>query len=281
MIFIKRCLVFVIIMNQFGNFNYFLKSKANYKLIRCLLAPYYKSNQMKFFFTFFFLFIFNQFGYTQSLSGVVEYTIHPLKVEVDNANTKAKMMFAELEKTAKNQTYLLEFSSAVSKFHKKELLATGQLTSEKERLLQKAASTLYGTNSIYFFNKNNSKFIIKDVDGNLFFLNEKLNWNITSETKKIGNYLCYKATSEKVGMDKFGKEKSTSVVAWFAPTLPYAFGPIDFNGLPGLILELQFYKSVYLATKIVVDKNSKNKIELPKGKMTDYNEYQKSFVGKM
>ena len=236
---------------------------------------------MKFFFPFFFLVVFNQLGYTQSFSGVVEYTVQPQKVAVDNADAKAKMMFALLEKTAKNQIYVLEFSGAVSKFHKKELLSTGQLSSEKERLLQKAASKLYGTNDTYFFDKTNSKFVIKDVDGNLFFLIEKLDWNITSETKKIGDYQCYKATAKKVGMDKFGKEKSTPVVAWFAPALPYGFGPIDFNGLPGLIIELQFYKTVYLATKIVVNKNSKNKIELPKGKMSDYNEYQKSFVGKI
>jgi len=245
------------------------------------LAPYSKSNQMKFFFPFFFLLAFNQFVYTQSFSGIVEYTIHPQKVEVDNANSKVKMMFAELEKTAENQTYLLEFSSAVSKFHKKELLSTGQLSSEKERLLQKAASILYGTNDTYFYDKTNSKFVIKDVDGNLFFLNEKLDWNITSETKKIGDYQCYKATAKKVGMDKFGKENSTPVVAWFAPALPYAFGPIDFNGLPGLIIELQFYKSVYLATKIEVNVNSNKNIKLPVGKMTDYKEYQKSFVGKI
>lgn len=236
---------------------------------------------MKLFFPFFFFLVFNQFGYTQSLSYVIEYTIQPQKVEVDNANSKAKIVFAELEKTAKNQTYLLEFSSSISKFHKKELLATGQLSSEKERLLQKAASVLYGTNDSYFFDKNNAKFIIKKDDGNLFFLNEKQDWKITSESKKIGEYTCYKAISEKVLMNRNGNEYLSPVEAWFAPALPYSYGPKDFNGLPGLILELQFYKTVYLATKIVVDTNSKNKIELPKGKMTDYKKYQKSFAGKI
>lgn len=115
----------------------------------------------------------------------------------------------------------------------------------------------------------------------MFFLNEKQDWKITSESKKIGVYTCYKAISEKVLVNRNGNEYLSPVVAWFAPELPYSYGPKDFNGLPGLILELQFYKTVYLATKIVVDTNSKNKIELPKGKMTDYKKYQKSFVGKI
>lgn len=236
---------------------------------------------MKFFVPFFFFFVFNQFGYAQSLSGIVEYTIQPQELELNTTDSKVKMMFAEMKQTAKNQVYLLEFSSVISKFYKKEVLSTGSISSEKELLLQKSASILYGTNDSYFFDKNSSKFVIKKDDGNLFFLNEKQDWVITSETKKIGNYLCYKATSEKSGMDKFGKEKSTPVVAWFAPGLPYGFGPKDFNGLPGLILELQFYKPVYLATKIDVDNKATRDIVLPKGKMIDYKVYQKSFVGKI
>ena len=219
--------------------------------------------------------------FSQSIFGNIVYEIYPLEVEVKSENPKAKLLFEEMKKRAEKQQYYLEFNNNLSKFYKKDVLGVTSDSNEKERLLQKSTIILYGTNDTYFFKKETREIIIKKDDGNLFFLNEKQDWKITSESKKIGVYTCYKAISEKVLVNRNGNEYLSPVVAWFAPELPYSYGPKDFNGLPGLILELQFYKTVYLATKIVVDTNSKNKIELPKGKMTDYKKYQKSFAGKI
>lgn len=56
----------------------------------------------------------------------------------------------------------------------------------------------------------------------------QIQWNITSQTKKIGNYDVIKATCEFRGR-KYD--------AWFAPIIPMRFGPWKLQGLPGLILE--------------------------------------------
>ncbi len=70
---------------------------------------------------------------------------------------------------------------------------------------------------------------------------ENFTWEYTTEEKIIQGYKCYLAKTKLLHLD---------VYAWYCPTLPYSFGPREFGGLPGLILELQRGKLVFLATKI-------------------------------
>lgn len=53
-------------------------------------------------------------------------------------------------------------------------------------------------------------------------------WNITSATRKIGQYQVQQATTTFRGRE---------YDVWFAPDIPLAFGPWKLLGLPGLILE--------------------------------------------
>lgn len=54
-------------------------------------------------------------------------------------------------------------------------------------------------------------------------------WNLSSEEKKIGEYTCRKAT-----LDKGGRKWT----AWYTTDLSGVAAPRDFNGLPGVIIEL-------------------------------------------
>ncbi|MDM1396512.1 GLPGLI family protein [Myroides odoratimimus] len=78
-----------------------------------------------------------------------------------------------------------------------------------------------------------------------------IDWKITSESKTIQGFTCYKAIAEKRNEYK-GAIKIVPIVAWFTPDINYSYGPGGFHGLPGLILYAQFMKATYSATKIVL-----------------------------
>jgi GLPGLI family protein len=99
---------------------------------------------------------------------------------------------------------------------------------------------------------------------------DEYKWNITTETKQINGYTCYKATSHKEEFSKFrNKTVTVDPFVWFTPEIPAPFGPIGLDGLPGLVLEGSANgKTYFYATKIVFDyQDKKVAIEKPaKGK---------------
>lgn len=138
-----------------------------------------------------------------------------------------------------------------------------------------------------FFGK---KFLIKEEIG-------QPQWELGSETKKIGNYTCYKATMTKVNTDfdwtvfrrrrndqkkdstktdTKEKVRTTFVTAWYTPEIPVSNGPKDFGGLPGLILEINAGRTTILCTEIVLNPADKAEIKEPaKGKEVTREEYNK------
>ncbi len=133
------------------------------------------------------------------------------------------------------------------------------------------------------------RFLIKD---SLY----KIDWIMGTETKKIGNYTCYKAkafvpTTElkwfsfswsdlriKDNDSKESGEKPeqsmTVVEAWYSPQIPVAQGPAEFWGLPGLILEVSADNTTLLCTELVLNPQEKVKIVAPeKGTETTKDSY--------
>jgi len=93
----------------------------------------------------------------------------------------------------------------------------------------------YNNKQIYIYKKTESNEVLKYVFVPLVLtiyaitIDEKLNWLILEEKKKIGNYNCQKAEVN------YGDRKWT---AWFTNEIPLQEGPYVFRGLPGLIVKI-------------------------------------------
>ncbi|CAM1370485.1 conserved exported protein of unknown function [Tenacibaculum soleae] len=99
--------------------------------------------------------------------------------------------------------------------------------------------------------------------------NEKPTWQLTQETKIIGGYLCYKAIRTNSEFINFNP------VAWYTNEIPLGYGPLDYYGLPGLILELELTIVTFKAKKITLNPKNNIKVREPKGKKITKKEYDK------
>lgn len=154
-----------------------------------------------------------------------------------------------------------------------------------------------GQGSIY---KNlGDKEMTEDVEqfSKRFLVTEEMktpNWEMGTETKKIGNYTCYKATMVKVDTSidwgsMFGKRgnkakdsikakkeevKTLFITAWYSPQIPVSAGPSEHWGLPGLILEINAGRTTMLCTELVINPEDEIEIKKPtKGKKVSRKEY--------
>lgn len=87
--------------------------------------------------------------------------------------------------------------------------------------------------------KASQKTLFKDRIGRDLYSYEEdrpLNWKMSSETTKIGEYKVQKATTDFAGRQW---------TAWFTTDLPYQDGPYKFGGLPGLIVKVEDDKGDY------------------------------------
>ena len=152
---------------------------------------------------------------------------------------------------------------------------------DKEDFEYQVAKAAFGTNSDIYYDNRQHREISKTVEGEIIEgLNAIYNWEISTESKKIGEYVCYKAVLNIPYINRKGESKTSEIIAWFAPSLPYSFGPKNYYGLPGLILELKDVRSTYIAFSIELLKEERL-IVFPKGKTISKNDYEKCLKSQM
>lgn len=69
---------------------------------------------------------------------------------------------------------------------------------------------------------------------------EKHQWTLTGEEKCVEGRTLLEATTPRTIQTRDGSESTTTVQAWYAPDIPVSYGPLGYDGLPGLIMELRF-----------------------------------------
>lgn len=127
--------------------------------------------------------------------------------------------------------------------------------------------------SVFFpdevFAQNGKQTVFKEFLRNRFAfpLEDKVIWQLDKETKKIGSYLCHKAS---------GKYKNRNYEAWYTSEIPINDGPYIFKGLPGLILEIYDTKTYNIFSMISVKKVAKPMVLMKEAINTTYQTFQKS-----
>ncbi len=157
--------------------------------------------------------------------------------------------------------------------------------------------------------KTNTQIQQQEFYGKKFLVKDQLQpmeWTLGKETKKIGNYTCFKATTFIATDDllwysfSWGRMRSndstqdettennetaveiTQVEAWYTPQIPVRHGPSEYWGLPGLILEVSAGDTTMLCSKLVLNPEETIVIEAPKkGTIVAKNEYQDLIQKKM
>lgn len=131
------------------------------------------------------------------------------------------------------------------------------------------------TGKEYYTDLITKKVYYKEADGTYTVGNlSSYEWELSNETKTINIFTCYKALLKQDSKDHMGNKIVLITEAWYAPALPYAFGPKEFSGLPGLILELKTKRTTFVAAKITKIEKAKP-IEFPKGPFVDAVEYDR------
>jgi len=115
-------------------------------------------------------------------------------------------------------------------------------------------NTVIGTMESDSYNLfSNQKFLyyMFSLGNHLLISKKPFEWIITDETKTIQNFTCYKAYFIET-IDLGDEVKTNTHTVWFTPDLPFSYGPGNYYGLPGVILEANNMggKYTYGASKI-------------------------------
>ncbi|MBT8260524.1 MAG: GLPGLI family protein [Flavobacteriaceae bacterium] len=217
------------------------------------------------------------------------------------SEAQKKQIMARL-KNRLEKTYVLTFNKEESLFKQEEKLDVDAMS---------GATNSWGKNfsqgNQYKNVKNNQQIQKQEFYGKQFLVKDNLQpieWNLGTETKQIGNYMCFKATAtvpttdltwydfswdrlRNTNQDQSDSSEEievdmTEIEAWYTPQIPVRHGPSEYWGLPGLIIEVSAGNTTMLCTKIVMNADENEKIEAPqRGKEITKKEYQTTITNKM
>ncbi len=103
-----------------------------------------------------------------------------------------------------------------------------------------------------------------------------INWKLVDTIKNILGYNCKKATGKT--------ERGNDIEAWYTEDIPVSSGPETFNGLPGMIMQIDVNKGEIVITALNLEKSAnKKELKVPsKGKKItpkDFEKLQKEIFG--
>mgnify|MGYP006076805079 CR=1 FL=1 len=232
----------------------------------------------------------------QNFSGKATYkTSRKSNISFDNQKNSGisdemqKQLQARIQKM-NQKTFILNFDKKTSTYKEDVKLdaPNPQLGGANVMVMSFGGS---GNGSVYFKNINEKRFVNQtEIMGKRFLVKDSLptyQWDLSTETKNIGNYTCYKATFTREVEDRQmifedgeskeeKKKKIITTTAWYTLQVPVSNGPGSYQGLPGLILEINDGERLIVCTEIVLNPSEKTRIVAPeKGEIVSQAAYDK------
>lgn len=157
---------------------------------------------------------------------IYEYKFIPDSTNI--ADVRTEMMFLDTSKDgSKYYSYTVFNSDSAMKVDlEKQLAATGSINVRSD---MRKGDVRYSVTKKYPDYKTN---IHRKLSMDAYSISEdrKINWKISSEKEKIGEWNAQKAEADFAGRHW---------TAWFSTEIPIQDGPYKFQGLPGLIVKIE------------------------------------------
>ena len=233
-------------------------------------------------------------SYAQDFSGKAIYkTSRKSNFKIGDDSKMSDQQKEELMKRVQKmnqKTFVLKFDKYTSTYKQDVKLKAPKPQVGNQRMVVISFGGS-GEGSVYYKNVKENRYANQtEIMSKRFLVKDTLpnyEWEMFSETKNIGNYTCYKASFTREvenvkmsfmnGESKEVKEKKmVTTTAWYTPQIPVSNGPDDYQGLPGLILEVNDGTTTMVCTEIILNPTDKIKITEPeKGKVVTQAEYEK------
>lgn len=230
-----------------------------------------------------------QTAFAQGFTGRAYYkSTSKISISIDSTKM-APEQIAQIQASLKKQmeqNYILSFNQTESTWKKEESLGGGPATASAGGAVFMITSS--GEGSTLYKDAAGNYLQEQEMMGKEYLIQDKaepFGWELSEETKKIGNYTAQKASFTKIvdsrrfstGMTEMENVKDTlQVTVWFTPEIPVSHGPENYYGLPGLILEVQNQGRSLICEKIELNPSADPvEIEKPsKGKVITQAEFK-------
>jgi GLPGLI family protein len=219
-----------------------------------------------------------QTAFAQGFTGRAYYKLtSKISISMDSSKMAPEQM-AQIQASLKKQmeqNYVLSFNQTESTWKKEESLGGGPATASAGGAVFMVTSS--GEGSTVYKDAAGNYLQEQEMMGKEYLIKDKaepFEWELSEETKKVGNYTAQKASFTKIvdsrrfstGMTEMENVKDTlQVTVWFTPEIPVSHGPEYYFGLPGLILEVQNRGRTLICEKIELNPSS-DPVEIVKPK---------------
>lgn len=182
---------------------------------------------------------------------VVKVTYEATAVKVENENTQTQHVMSEIAKQSNEALKNIDFFAISNNqwnhvFYEKAMSDDSRIGDWSEV----AVSIAIDSDQLFIDYLNQKAYYESSLVNKIRSVElSNIVWSISSDSKEILGYTCYKAKAKIIDSESEGKLVPPTE-AWFAPELTTRGGPTAYATLPGMILEVKSSKILFKAKRI-------------------------------